>query len=432
MADRTQNIIRRLQTLAPAAEFSDSDDDDEEIPREDFGPFNKRPRFIESAAQSPPQLQVRPHSPIQQSQTVTGSNTYIEQVPASGSEGYETTTDEDDDLFDIEEDDDLDDIDDLDEGEEEDPDDVEEEGGEEVNTGGEEEGDDSVAEGEHQQQHVTEPSTSVASLTGREANSGDGRNAVAVALDAATTVMLTDKTLLDCPGCLKPLRAPIYQCENGHVSCSTCCDNANGVCLSCTSTVDFTRNLAMEKLTGSILAYCKYRIFGCTEIMIYHKLVEHEQVCPQIACLCPHPSCSFVGFAEDLYDHFNICHPSSATPFSFDTAFALTCENNQKHVFLQERNEQVIFILNHDLGENNRTFYVDCIGPAKFKRVFVYQLIAKHLETYLSLQAVPEVYVKWEQHAPNKKYLTVPADFLDGNIDQFVINICIKKAHSVE
>ncbi|KAJ9540908.1 hypothetical protein OSB04_027414 [Centaurea solstitialis] len=260
-----------------------------------------------------------------------------------------------------------------------------------------------------------------------------GGNAIlAAAIAASTTVMLTDTSALHCPLCNKPLRAPIFQCENGHISCLSCSATAISVCLSCTTQVGFIRNWALEKLANSILRCCKNTTFGCKEIMIYHELIAHEEVCPQTACLCPYPSCSFTQSADKLYDHFGTCHPSSVTPFTYDTTFDLIIENNQKHVFLQERNEGVIFILNHELQEDNRTFNVDCIGAAKFNKVFVYQLTAKYKEACLSLQAVPEVCVKWEQHAPNKNYLTIPATFSDENVDLFAIRICIKKSHPIE
>ncbi|KAJ9561545.1 hypothetical protein OSB04_006705 [Centaurea solstitialis] len=214
-------------------------------------------------------------------------------------------------------------------------------------------------------------------------------------LDAADTLMLTDKSLLDCPACHKPLRAPIYQCENGHTTCSICCTKAINVCLWCTSPIGFIRNVAMEKLADSILIYCKNIDLDCQECMIYHKVVEHEQVCPHTACFFPHPSCSFTDFAEDLYKYFSARH-LCYTPFTYDTTLSLTVKSNQKNVFLQERDEGVIFILNHDLRENNRSFSVDCIGPPTFNKMFVYQLTAKHMGTCLSLQGVPEVFVKWD------------------------------------
>ncbi|KAJ9540910.1 hypothetical protein OSB04_027416 [Centaurea solstitialis] len=123
-------------------------------------------------------------------------------------------------------------------------------------------------------------------------------------LDAADTMMLTGKSLLDCPACHKLLLAPIYQCENGHTTCSTCCTKAINVCLCRTSPIGFIRNVAMEKLADSILIYCKNIDFDCQECMIYHKVVEHEQVSPHTACFCPYPSRSFTDFAEDLYRHF--------------------------------------------------------------------------------------------------------------------------------
>ncbi|KAG2307959.1 hypothetical protein Bca4012_083087 [Brassica carinata] len=37
------------------------------------------------------------------------------------------------------------------------------------------------------------------------------------------SLMLLDADLLDCPICYLPLTIPIFQCDNGHLACSSCC-----------------------------------------------------------------------------------------------------------------------------------------------------------------------------------------------------------------
>ncbi|KAI3722747.1 hypothetical protein L2E82_33815 [Cichorium intybus] len=236
------------------------------------------------------------------------------------------------------------------------------------------------------------------------------------------SVVLTDPDMLDCPICVHPLCAPIYQCEHGHIACSSCCVKANNKCPSCCSPIGFIRCRAMEKVTESLRIKCKNKRFGCKETFLYHKKSEHENTCPHTPCFCPAPSCGFANSFKNLYNHFSSHHSSSATLFTFDNIFLLGVERSQKHVILQEQNEGVIFILNHVIQGHGRVFSVDCVGPSMFKDAFVYQLTVKCMKTCLSVETVPEVYSKWQEHTPEYCYLTIPSCF-----SEFKIQVCIKK-----
>ncbi|CAI9272400.1 unnamed protein product [Lactuca saligna] len=239
-------------------------------------------------------------------------------------------------------------------------------------------------------------------------------------------VVFTDPDVLDCPICLEPFRSPIYQCQNGHIACSCCCTKSNHKCPSCCLPIGFNRCRAMEKLVNSITVDCENKEYGCTEPLIYHMKAQHEQVCSHTLCFCPLSSCRFTGSYVNLYVHFRTHHSSSATSFIFNTTFNIDVRIGQKYVILQEQNERVIFILNHDIQGHGRVFNVDCVGPNVFRTAFAYKLSVRCSETCFSIKSVPEVSGKWEQHTPNKNYLIIPSEIL-----RFTIELRIKKSFLV-
>ncbi|GJS48114.1 aminotransferase-like mobile domain-containing protein, partial [Tanacetum coccineum] len=108
-------------------------------------------------------------------------------------------------------------------------------------------------------------------------------------------------------------------------------------------------------------------------------------------------------------------HTASTAHFTYGTTFSICIEIDQTTIFLQEQNENVIFILNHEVQEHERALNIDCVGVGCFKSGFVYQLTAKSMETCLSLRSVPEIYTEWSKDTPRKCNLTVPSGFADYN-----------------
>ncbi|CAH1437327.1 unnamed protein product [Lactuca virosa] len=242
----------------------------------------------------------------------------------------------------------------------------------------------------------------------------------------AIPVVLTDPHNMCCPICFHPLCSPIYQRGQGHIACSSCCVKEKRKCPSCHLPIGFTRCQAMEKLVESLRVDCKNKWVGCKETLIYHKKSEHEKKCPNTPCVCPLSSCKFTSSSNIMYGHFRFHHKAYATSFTYDNIFLLGVQRNQKHIILQEQNEGVIFILNHGIHKHGRVFDVDCVGPSTFDDAFVYQLTVKYNKTVLSIESIPEVYSKWQQHAPYNNCLTIPSGF-----SEVFLQVCIKKAHPV-
>nr|GEW17522.1 aminotransferase-like mobile domain-containing protein [Tanacetum cinerariifolium] len=251
-------------------------------------------------------------------------------------------------------------------------------------------------------------------------------------------VFLTDPDVLDCSICLDPLFAPIFQCENGHIACSSCCTKMKRKsqsgrdiypCPFCDMKIGSRRNhcRGLEKFIKSISSIsCKNAKYGCKKIMPYSKKNEHEQMCPHASCNCPFPSCYFAGSSKNLYHHFRIQHAAFTTPFTYSTPFSIDVDIDQKHILLQELHKNVIFVLNHEVREHGRDFTIDCVGVGRLKTSFVYKLTAKSMDTCHKMKSVPEVYTEWSKLTPEKDYLTVPFEFA-GYDALLSLDVCIKK-----
>ncbi|XP_076894019.1 putative E3 ubiquitin-protein ligase SINA-like 6 [Bidens hawaiensis] len=241
-------------------------------------------------------------------------------------------------------------------------------------------------------------------------------------------VIVTDTDVLDCPICLDPLSAPIFQCENGHIACSSCCKKVKRKCPCCCMPIGYNRCRAVEKIVESVKVSCINTRNGCRRILTYSKQAKHEQVCVHAACSCPYPSCPYSGSSKNMYLHFGMQHAVSTTRFTYNTDFFVNVELHQKHIFLQEQHESVVFILNHEVKEHGRALSVDCVGCSTLKACFECHITASDPMGSLYLRSVPEVYTKWSEHPLRKMYLTIPSDFFStGTVH---IQLCIKKVVS--
>uniref|UniRef100_A0A0D3CZC2 RING-type E3 ubiquitin transferase n=1 Tax=Brassica oleracea var. oleracea TaxID=109376 RepID=A0A0D3CZC2_BRAOL len=115
---------------------------------------------------------------------------------------------------------------------------------------------------------------------------------------------LLDLDLLDCPVCCHALTNPIFQCDNGHIACSSCCTNLRNKCPSCTLPIGACRKRIMERVVEAVTVPCLNAKHGCTEKFSYGKELVHEKECSSSLCYCPARGCNYVGMCNDLYRHY--------------------------------------------------------------------------------------------------------------------------------
>ena len=67
------------------------------------------------------------------------------------------------------------------------------------------------------------------------------------------------------------------------------------------------RNTAVDSVLPSVRVECPHE--GCGLYVTYHKLADHQSVCPLAPCKCPVPVCSYEGPPPALYHHISTAHP---------------------------------------------------------------------------------------------------------------------------
>ncbi|CAH2079675.1 unnamed protein product [Thlaspi arvense] len=206
------------------------------------------------------------------------------------------------------------------------------------------------------------------------------------------SLMLLDPDVLDCPICFEAFKIPIFQCDNGHLACSSCCPKLSGKCPACSFPIGNNRCRAMESVLESVLVPCPNAKFGCNKNVSYGKVSTHEQEFAFSQCSCPAQDCNFTGLYNHLYDHYN----------------------DVPHCF---REPYGVYVT------------VSCIAPsAPEVGEFSYHLsytVDGHTITYGSpeVKRIREV----SYQTPQENFMLIPNSFLCGELLE--MKVCIKKSN---
>ncbi|GJM96021.1 hypothetical protein PR202_ga12823 [Eleusine coracana subsp. coracana] len=134
-------------------------------------------------------------------------------------------------------------------------------------------------------------------------------------------IVRMELSILDCPICHDPLRAPIFQCGIGHVLCLSCNVLLNE-CPQCSATI-FQRCFIMERVVDSVVAPCSFSKHGCVEEITRFNKKKHEKVCSYRPCFCPDSAYSFSGTTVPLLVHFTTHHKWPSKEFKYYKPFNL-------------------------------------------------------------------------------------------------------------
>lgn len=239
------------------------------------------------------------------------------------------------------------------------------------------------------------------------------------------SITLTDPDVLDCPICFDALTVPVFQCENGHIACSSCCAKIANKCPSCALPIGYNRCRAMEKVIECIKIPCRNAKYGCKDSIFFSKRTEHESVCIHTPCSCPLQDCSFTGSSYHLYTHFSDQHETSAKPILFDSMRTVSLKKNQKCRILLEKSEGVIFIVNHHNEHLGSAVDVTCVAPSSSARRFSYEITARKGESSVELQSLAENIPSWSEEMALRVFLLVPNQLLDSH-GGLKLEVCVK------
>ena len=63
----------------------------------------------------------------------------------------------------------------------------------------------------------------------------------------------------------------------------------------------------VEAVVSSLRVVCPHE--GCALYVTYHRLADHQSVCPLAPCKCPVPVYGYEGPPPVLYHHISNAHP---------------------------------------------------------------------------------------------------------------------------
>ncbi|KAJ6290693.1 hypothetical protein OIU78_026436 [Salix suchowensis] len=192
--------------------------------------------------------------------------------------------------------------------------------------------------------------------------------------DGAMSMTLMDLDILDCAICLSPLTIPVFQCENGHTACSSCCSKLANKCPACSFPIGDNRCRAIEKVLESVRIPCKNMRYGCGETFTYSKKLDHDKSCIYAPCSCPVQGCDYINSSKKLDSHLRCRHVGEVIRFYYGGAFPLPLTAGQNFEVLQETDDGAIFILHHLEETFGNVVTISCLGPPSSAGEYFYEL----------------------------------------------------------
>ncbi|EOA17204.1 hypothetical protein CARUB_v10005477mg [Capsella rubella] len=236
-----------------------------------------------------------------------------------------------------------------------------------------------------------------------------------------TRPAMLDFDVFDCPICSEPLTIPIFQCDNGHLACSSCCPKLSNKCPACTLPIGRIRCRAMESILESILIPCPNATFGCTKNVSYGKESTHVKECAFSQCSCPVPGCNYNGSYKDLYAHYILfSHPIEYInlPLKFDNSFIFRMEISKKILILRGLVKKLVFVVQCFKEPYGVYVTISCIAPSapevgKFSYHLSY-IVDGYSMTFKSPEVKRVLEVSLE--TPREDFMLIPNSFLRGEM----------------
>ncbi|CAH2079916.1 unnamed protein product [Thlaspi arvense] len=259
---------------------------------------------------------------------------------------------------------------------------------------------------------------------------GEGAKRVGTEAKKLSTMML-DPVVLDCPICFEALKIPIFQCDNGHLACSSCCPKLSGKCPACALPIGHIRCRAMESVLESICVPCPNAKHGCTKNLTYGKESIHEKECIFSQCSCPAPDCDYTGLYTRLYFHYIYSNHQmrymGTSLFSCGESFTAKFNIRDKILVKEECRMTLLFAVQCFREPYGVYVTVSCIAPSaprlgKFSYDISYT-VDGHTMIYKSLEMKRVLEVSFE--TPKENFMLIPHSSLRGEL--LKMELCIKK-----
>ncbi|CAF1858316.1 hypothetical protein HID58_061574 [Brassica napus] len=247
--------------------------------------------------------------------------------------------------------------------------------------------------------------------------------------DKRLSPALLDLNVLDCPICFEAFTIPIFQCENGHLACSSCCPKMSNKCPTCALPTGHIRCRPMESVVESVCVPCPNAKSGCTENLSYGKQLTHEKECDFSPCSCPEQDCDYTGPYKDLYRHYDsTAHHERFNWFLCGQPFTAQMDISDK-ILIKRGCNLIILIAVQCFREPCGVYVtVSCIAPPSPKvREFSYDITYTTEDGYTMIYKSPTVkrILKVSFETPRDNFMLIPHNLLRG--DLLKLEICINE-----
>ena len=141
--------------------------------------------------------------------------------------------------------------------------------------------------------------------------------------------------MVQCNICLEvPEESPIYQCENGHIICTSCRQQLTD-CPSCRVKLGRTRSLVTEQLLDQCSRCCEFEKYGCKSKVHDLNWEAHKDVCYYKPTSCMELDCDAIIPINAFADHMRVAHEvqtSSNFTISCDAQFNMNSDFNNNDI----------------------------------------------------------------------------------------------------
>ena len=135
--------------------------------------------------------------------------------------------------------------------------------------------------------------------------------------------------------------------HGGHLDCADCRGERPGnqrQCQKCERGGGFdVQNTAVDSVLSSVRVECPHECCGL--YVTYHKLADHQSVCPLAPSKCPVPVCGYEGPPPALSHHISTAHPMPVHRIQYGKALQLQVPLSEPRLLLFAEEDGRAFFL---------------------------------------------------------------------------------------
>ena len=137
------------------------------------------------------------------------------------------------------------------------------------------------------------------------------------------------------------------QCKGGHLACTDYRVERPGnqrQCQKCERGGGFdVQNTGVDFVLSSVRVEFPHE--GCGLYITYHKLADHQSVCPLAPCKCPALVCGYEGPLAALYHHISTAHPMLVHRIQYGKVLQLQVPLSEPRLLLFAEEDRHAFFL---------------------------------------------------------------------------------------